>query len=81
MVLETIAQSRASLIANGQDPPFVVHLPPKRTAHLQAELKWLGVHFGIPLSGYVPFAREDADYEYLGIVLNDVHVYTRLPVR
>ena len=79
LVLETIIDGRAALVRGGKEPPFVVHLPPKRAARLRNELSSIGVAFGIPFDRHVPDPREDGEeYEYFGLVLEDVHVYGRV---
>lgn len=79
LVLETIIDGRAELVRDGRDPPFVVHLPPKRATRLRHELDSLGVSFGIPFGLEVPDPRDDGEeWKYYGLVLTDVHVYGRV---
>jgi hypothetical protein len=77
-VLEQIIDGRLALERQELPPPYVCHLPPKRSARLVAELKSIGVPFGLPLSGGVPDPKDDYyAWRYLGVVLEDVHVYAR----
>lgn len=77
-ILVGIAMGRAELVAKNMDPPFIVHLPPKRALKLVAELRELNVSFGLPLTGFVPDPKEDDnEWIYFGTILSDVHVYAR----
>lgn len=77
-MLVGIAMGRAEMEGNARTPPYVVHLPPRRAAKLVAELRGMGVPFGVPLDGYVPDPKEDDnEWIYFGTVLTDVHVYAR----
>lgn len=77
-VLEALMESRAELVRAERLPPYVANLGPKRSRRLRAELRSLGVSFGIPFEGEVPYPPEDEEeWLYMGIVLGDVHVYGR----
>lgn len=78
-VLIGIAMGRHELLSDGRRPPFVVSLSSEKAASLNAELVELGSAFGIPFEGNVPAARGDGRWTYCGTVLNDVHVYGRVP--
>ncbi len=76
-VLMMLAEGRADATRRQIPPPYVAHLAPKRASRLRQELADLGSAFGIPFSS-VPDHREDEEvWEYLGIVLDDIHVYAR----
>lgn len=78
-VLFMIAEGRADAMTRGVHPPYVAHLLPKRAAKLRLELARFGTTFGVPFTA-VPHHRNDAEtWRYLGIVLDDVHVYARDP--
>ncbi len=72
-----IAEGRAKLVNDNHDPPFIVHLTAKKADVLRDELGSLGVGFGIPLGMAVPDPRDDEGWRYLGVILDDVHVYER----
>ena len=77
-ILVGIAMGRADFVEKDKDPPYVVHLSPKRMLKLVDEMKALNVPFGIPLTGYVPDPKEDDnEWIYFGLILTDVHVYGR----
>ncbi len=77
-VLFMIAEGRADAMTRGVKPPYVAHLLPKRADKLRRELARFGATFGVPFTS-VPHHRDDEEtWLYLGIVLDDVHVYSRL---
>jgi hypothetical protein len=76
-VLLGIARGRAELVMNKRDAPYIVHLSGRKAKALRRELDDLGVGFGIPLGCFVPDPRDDEGWTYLGIILDDVHVYEK----
>lgn len=78
LALEALAESRAQNEAAGRQPPYITHLRPRRAMRLKAELRSIGVSFGIPFGSPPPPREPEEEWAYLGIVLGDVHVYERL---
>ena len=77
-VLEAIASGRAKLEAANGARVRVAYLSRRRANELREELDGLGVYFGIPLGRAVPHAPEEGEWFYLGLVLDDVHVFARV---
>jgi hypothetical protein len=79
LVFGALMTGRADMIRARRKPPYVVNLPPRRASRLRAELRSMGISFGIPLDGRVPLPPEDEDeWIYMGIVLGDLHVFGRV---
>lgn len=78
-VLLSIAHKRATLLGRERYPPYVIYLSRTKAKWLRLELETLASAFGVPLGQQVPEPRDDRGWEYLGIVLSDVHVYGSLP--
>lgn len=77
-VLNALAEGRAKLEHESGARVRVAFMSKRRGDQLCEELASLGAHFGIPLNGVVPHNREDGEWRYLGIVLDDVHVFARV---
>lgn len=77
-VLHALAEGRAKLEQESGSRVRVAFMSKRRGDQLREELTSLGVHFGIPLNGVIPHAREEGEWTYLGIVLDDVHVFARV---
>jgi hypothetical protein len=76
-VLFMLAEGRADMVRKGIVPPYVAHLLPKRAAKLRAELLHLGAVFGVPFARVPDHREDDEKWFYMGIVLEDIHVYER----